>query len=272
MPKKRGKKKVERKKAKRRKVRKKRSKKSILLLLLFAALIIGVASYLGFYGLSQHPEKKTIIRKAAIIDGLSEDAPNPGLISEMSRLLKSAGYEVTVFNGSKVNIELFKNLPKMGFRLIIMRLHGGRIRQPIGLFIGSGIFAEPFSEGKYEYEYYSGYFLKGVAYIGGKEYFVITPAYVSEKFKGRFPGSAIIILSCYSMWDQVLASSFIKKGASIFVGIDRKVDVQHLDKVGLEIVKQISQGASVEEAVSKTAEKIGPDPQTGARLLYVKRG
>jgi hypothetical protein len=253
---------------------KKRSKKKILLFLVIIIFTISVASYFGLYGLSQNTktEKGTIVRKAAIIDGLSEDIPNPSLINEMSNLLRSSGYEVTIFNGSQVNIELFRNLPEMGFTLIIMRLHGGRIQQPIGLFIGSGLFAEPFSEGKYEYEYYSGYFLKGVAYVGGKEYFVITPAYVSEKFQGRFPGSAIIILSCYSMWDQVLASSFIEKGASIVVGIDHKTDVQYLDRVGLELVKQISQGASVEEAVSKTMEIVGPDPLTGAKLLYVKGG
>ena len=208
----------------RRKVKEKRPRKKVLLFLAIIIFTIGLVSYFGFYGLSQSPEteEETIVRRAAIIDGLSEDVPNPGLISEMSRLLESAGYNVTVFNGSRVNVELFKKLPKMGFKLIIMRLHGGRIRQPIGLFIGSGIFAEPFSEGKYEYEYYSGYLLKSVAYIGGKEYFVITPAYVSEKFQGKFPGSAIIILSCYSMWDQVLASSFIDRRASIVVGIDKK--------------------------------------------------
>jgi hypothetical protein len=254
------------------KVRKKRSKKKILLLLLFAVLVVGVVSYLGLYNPSRSTETKTIIRRAALIDGLSEDAPNPSLTAEVSSLLRSAGYEVTIFNGSKVNVELFKNLPNMGFTLIIMRLHGGRIQQPIGLFIGSGIFAEPFREGKYEYEYYSGYFLKGVAYIGGKEYFVITPAYVSEKFQGRFPDSVIIILSCYSMWDQVLASSFIERGASIFVGIDHKADVKYLDRVGLELIKNISQGVGIEEAVSKTMEKIGPDPSTGAKLLYIKRG
>jgi len=253
---------------------KRRSRKMILFLLVIIIFIIGTTSYIAFYGLSQSTktEKETIIRKAAIIDGLSEDVPNPSLINDMSNLLKSSGYEVTVFNGSEVNIELFRKLPEMGFTLIIMRLHGGRIQQPIGLFIGSGIFAEPFNEGKYEYEYYSGYFLRGVAYIGGKEYFVITPAYVSEKFQGRFPGSAIIILSCYSMWDQVLASSFIEKGASIVVGIDHKTDIRYIDRVGLELVKQISQGASIEEAVSKTMEIVGPDPTTGAKLLYVKRG
>ena len=257
----------------RRKVEKKRRERRILFFLAIIVFIIGLVSYFGFSSLSQstETEEETIVWRAAIIDGLSEDVPNPGLISEKSRLLESAGYNVTVFNGSRVNVELFKKLPKMGFKLIIMRLHGGRIRQPIGLFIGSGIFAEPFSEGKYEYEYYSGYFLKGVAYIGGKEYFVITPAYVSDKFEGRFPDSAIIILSCYSMWDKVLASSFIKRGASIVVGIDKKADIRYLDKVGLELVKQISQGLSIEEAVSKTMEKIGPDPTTGAKLLYVKR-
>ena len=261
-----------RRKAKKR-VKEKRPKKMLLLFLTIIIVIMGLVSYFGLSSLSQstETEEETIIQKAAIIDGLSEDLPNPDLINAMSKILKSAGYEVTVFNGSRVNVELFKNLPEMGFKLIIMRLHGGRIRQPIGLFIGSGIFAEPFSEGKYEYEYYSGYFLKGVAYIGGKEYFVITPAYVSDKFEGRFPDSAIIILSCYSMWDQVLASSLIKRGASIVVGIDKKADISYLDRVGLELVKQISQGASIEEAVSKTMEKIGPDPVTGAKLLYVKR-
>ena len=257
----------------RRKVKEKRPRKKLLLFLAAIIFIIGLVSYFVFHGLSQNTEteKETIVRKAAIIDGLSEDLPNPSLINEMSKILKSAGYEVTVFNGSRVNVELFKNLPKMDFKLIIMRLHGGKIRQPIGLFIGSEIFAEPFSEGKYEYEYYSGYLLKSVAYIGGKEYFVITPAYVSEKFRGRFPGSATTILSCYSMWDQMLASSFIKRGASIVVGIDKKADIGYLDKVGLELVKQISQGVSVEEAVSRTMDKIGPDPVSGAKLLYVKR-
>jgi len=254
------------------KVKKKRSRKKIPLLLLFAVLIAAVASYLGLYNPTQSTETKTVIRKAALIDGLSGDIPNPSLINEMSSLLRSSGYEVTVFNDSRVNIDLFKNLPNMGFTLIIMRLHGGRILQPIGFFIGSGIFAEPFNEGKYEDEYYSGYFLKGVSYTGGREYFVITPAYVSEKFRGRFPGSAVIILSCYSMWDQVLASSFIEKGASIFVGVDHKVEVQYLDRAGLELIKNISQGVGIEEAVSKTMEKIGPDPSTGARLLYLKRG
>ena len=257
--------------SKKKKTKKKRSRKIILLFLIPIIFIIGVISYIGFYSSFQNTEVKTVIRKAVIIDGLSEDAPNPSLINELYSLLKSSGYEVTVFNGSKVNVEIFKNLPNMGFTLVIMRLHGGRIQQPIGLFIGSGIFAEPFSEGRYEYEYYSGYFLKGVAYIGGREYFVITPAYVSEKFQGKFPDSIIIVLSCYSMWDQVLASSFIEKGASAFIGIDHKADVKYLDKVGLELVKHISRGLSIEEAISKTMEEIGPDPSTGAKLLYLKR-
>lgn len=259
---------MSKKHSKKKKVKKKRSRKVILLFLIPIIFIIGVVFYIGFYSSSQTTERETIIRKAAIIDGLSEDAPNPKLISEMRQILESAGYIVTVFNGSSVNIELFKKLPTMGFSLVVMRLHGGRIQQPIGLFIGSGIFAEPFDEKKYTYEYLSGYFLKGVAYIGGKEYFVITPHYVSEKFEGTFPNTIIVVLSCYSMWDQVLASSFIERGASAFIGIDHKADVSYLDKVGLELIKQLSNKVSVKEAVAKVMEEIGPDPTTGAKLLY----
>mgnify|MGYP000353685314 FL=1 len=65
-----------------------------------------------------------------------------------------------------------------------------------------------------------------------------------------------------------MAKAFIKRGASIFVGIDKKVDASYLDKIGLELVKEISQGHDVKEAVSSIMERIGPDPISGARLLY----
>ncbi|MCD6592804.1 hypothetical protein J7L00_01795 [Candidatus Bathyarchaeota archaeon] len=96
----------------RRKVKEKRPRKKLLLFLAAIIFIIGVVSYFGFHGLSQNTE--TEIRKAAIIDGLSEDLPSLSLINEMSKILKSSGYEVTVFSGNRVNVELFKNLPKMG--------------------------------------------------------------------------------------------------------------------------------------------------------------
>lgn len=254
---------------KKKKVKKRYPKTLIFTLVIILSIIVsGVIYYLLIISSPQSSQIKPTVLKAAIIDGLSEDVPNPKLVSEMRRILESAGYTVTVFNGSNVNVELFKKLPTMGFSLIIMRLHGGRIQQPIGLFIGSGLFAEPFNENKYTYEYLSGYFLKGVAYIGGKEYFVITPHYVSEKFEGKFPNSIVIVLSCYSMWDQVLASAFIERGASVFVGIDYKTDINYLDKVGLELVKLLSQKIDVAEAVLRIMENIGPDPSTGAKILY----
>lgn len=242
----------------------------IIIVITFLIIISGMTYYILAMSSSSSSQSKSTVLKAAIIDGLSEDIPNPKLINEMRKVLESAGYTVMIFNGSNVNIELFKKLPTMDFSLIIMRLHGGRIQQPIGLFIGSGIFAEPFSENKYTYEYLSGYFLKGVAYVGEKEYFVITPHYVSEKFEGKFSNSIIVVLSCYSMWDQVLASAFIERGASAFIGIDHKADVNYLDRVGLELVELLSQKIDVEEAVSRVLEDIGPDPATGARILYYR--
>lgn len=208
------------------------------------------------------------VSRAAIIDGLSEDLPNPGLISRMARLLESAGYTVTVFNGSSVNVELFRKLPTLNYSLIIMRLHGGRIMQPIGLHIGSGIFAEPFDESRYQIEYYSGYLLKGISLLDGREYFVIPPHYVSDRLEGRFPGSAIFVLSCYSMWDDVLASALAERGASIVVGVDGPVTDRYVDDVGLKLAENLSRGLSVSDAVYKTMEEVGRDPVTGAGLRF----
>ncbi|MCS7145286.1 MAG: hypothetical protein RMJ28_06700 [Nitrososphaerota archaeon] len=206
--------------------------------------------------------------RAAIVDGLSEDLPNPELIRDMAERLESAGYVVEIFNGSGVSVDFFRRLPSMDFSLIIMRLHGGRLRQPIGLLIGSGLFAEPFNENKYLEEYLSGYLLRGVPYVGDKDYFVITPHFVSDKLEGRFRGSAIVVLSCYSAVDEVLASAFLSRGASAFVGVDNVATDIYLDRVGLELVRNIAGGMSLREAYSKTVEEVGPDPETGASLRY----
>jgi len=258
---------VGQKKRRKAKVRK-RNLKIILLVTSFVITVLGAILYFSFLSPLQ---VGSATHDAAIIDGLSEDFPNPKLINDMKHLLEKAGYRVTIFNSSDVSVEFFRELPTMGYSLIIMRVHGGRIQQPMGLFIGSGIFAEPFDEKKYEREYLSGYLLKGITYVGGKEYFVITPDYVREKFEGRFPNSIVVILSCYSAWDRVLASAFFDKGASAFVGIDKKADLSYLDRLGLEFVKHFTQGSDIEEAVEKVMETVGPDPDTGAKFVCYKK-
>lgn len=255
-----------------RKKKAKRTKKALLPRLVILSCLLGGMAFASFLWIEdQRKNSRVSSLKAAIVDGLSEDLPNPAVIEEMKTLLESAGYTVSVFNASTVKLEFIKKIPTMDFSLIVMRLHGGRIRQPVGLMMGSGLFIEPFDLNKYREEYLSGYLLKGVPFTTRKEYFVIPPHYVSEKFEGRFRNSVIIVLSCYSMVDDVLASSLVSRGASEVVGFSDAVTDLYMDRFGLELIRKISRGHGIREAVEKTFLELGPDPETGAVPRYHRR-
>ena len=81
-------------------------------------------------------------RKAAILDGLSIDYPNETFIGSAKKILENAGFAVDVYGPENITLNLLKELPSRDYGLIIFRVHGGRIRQPIGLFMGGGLFIE----------------------------------------------------------------------------------------------------------------------------------
>jgi len=104
--------------------------KIILLVASFVITILGAILYFSFFS---PPQVGSATHDAAIIDGLSEDFPNPKLINDMKHLLEKAGYRVTIFNGSDVSVEFFRKLLTMGYSLIIMRVHGEKNTTADGL-------------------------------------------------------------------------------------------------------------------------------------------
>ncbi len=205
---------------------------------------------------------------AVIIDELAADYPNEKLIERLKDYLKEAGYErVDVYRGKEVTVSLYQDLPKMGYELILIRAHSAPAPSGGGTVIFTG---EPANSSAYIFERVGGFVVRAKTLEGNKTYFAVTPKFWMEKAKGNFNGAIIVMFSCYGFLDDVLPRVFLMKGASYYVGWEEKVSLSHVDKAAEILIRKLSEGASVEEAVKYVNEVLGPDPSTNSYLRYAK--
>ena len=123
--------------------------------------------------LSQRPREEAP-KKAAILDGLSRDYPNRTFIESAKKILERAGFTVDIYGPENTSRNLLKELPSRDYGLIIFRVYGGRIRQPIGLFMGGGPFIERCGPESHRREVESGYLL-GRPFLSNETYCVAPP-------------------------------------------------------------------------------------------------
>jgi hypothetical protein len=172
--------------------------------------------------------------------------------------LAAGGYSVNYTGPTTNSIDLFEQLPSLGYSLIIIRAHQGS---------GQAIItSQPYSQSLYKPEQQSGALVAADA-DNGPLYFAITPQFVSKDMQGRFPGTTVIVMGCAALQGtQDLAVAFLDKGADTFVGWDGSVTIIHTDISTVNLAQLLSTGKSVPEAtrIAGTA-----DPVYGARLEYV---
>lgn len=63
--------------------------------------------------------------RAAIVDQLHILSPNPAFIDKAVDLLESYGFSVDVWEGEQVTVDFYRELASYGYRLIVLRAHGG---------------------------------------------------------------------------------------------------------------------------------------------------
>ncbi|MEM3527419.1 MAG: hypothetical protein QXI59_03735 [Candidatus Bathyarchaeia archaeon] len=123
-------------------------------------LMVGLIVFV-FQNWLAKPERVSVTseKKAALIDQLSISFPNQTFVAEFKKIFRDAGFMVDVYSGSEVTIELYRQLPLMGYRVIVFRVHQSTPVEyllpssrpvkgpPVYLFTG-----EPYTEHKYVIE------------------------------------------------------------------------------------------------------------------------
>jgi len=238
----------------------------ILLILAVAIIFISIAAYL-----SQKPGEVAPPKRAVILDGLSMDYPNQTFIRSAEKILKQAGFTVDVYGLENITLSLLRKLPSEDYGLVIFRIHGGRMRPPIGIFIDGVLFIERCSPGSHMEEIESGYLLLGRTFLSNETYCVVPPHYITDKLHGRFKGAIIIAMSCFTGDYELMAKAFFKRGAGAYIGFRGKISPAYADAFTINLLRKIyAENIPLQEAFNHARSELGPDPDyKGTPVLYL---
>ncbi len=212
--------------------------------------------------------------RAAIVDQLSILQPNQAFIDEVTADLEAYGFKVDVYQGKKVSVKLYRELPKYSYQLVIFRAHSGMmqrredshvvVKEAIYLFTG-----EAYRKTKYVREQLTDQVLAVEMTKDYPSVFAINSKFLLNSLEGRFDNTVIIMMGCSGTYLEDMATAFILKGASTYLGWDASVGLGYVDQATANLITNLcDKGMTIEQAVERTMAEIGPDPEYNAYLKY----
>lgn len=210
------------------------------------------------------PQTNIDVLKAAILDGLYTIEPNLALTESLTNCLLNAGYNVDLFRGVNVTIDLLRNIG--GYKILILRLHSS-IHTDGFLYIFSG---EKYTESKYVNEQLAGAVRKGYTFNESEPpYFALNAVFLGNNRPDGLKGSTIILTGCNGTGKQYVIQKLFERGVKAFISWNGYVDLSHSDKATLSLVRALySERLSLKEAVEKVMKEVGPDPFYKSVLEY----
>lgn len=202
--------------------------------------------------------------KAAIIDQLGKEYPNQGFNSTgpVAVMLKNAGFNVSCYKSSAIDVAFYRNLAEGNYGLIVLRSHAAlREDETLVDFFTS----EEFSENRYGAEQADGLLAKGYySREPSKFYFTITSRFI-ERLEGSFPKSIVVAMGCNSLNRTAteMAEAFISKGATAYVGWTGLVGSTHTDDETIKLLQAfVKEGKTLREALNLLQR----DPTSGSYM------
>ncbi|MBF6601091.1 MAG: hypothetical protein IVW36_11335 [Dehalococcoidia bacterium] len=234
------------------------------------------------------------VPRAAIIDQLAVTNANEQLIQSTETMLTQAGYRVDYYGPERIDVDLFARLPKLGYKIILVRSHSsgltGTVNDATGSVNATGSLTSLFTNERYTVAAHvpeqrdrsvdvvrlaqavpgvrtaSG--ANAVAAPATTRYFGITPAFVSRRMRGQFDGATVLLMGCETMRTADMANAFRARGAAAVIGWDGPVTPEHTDAATTVLLRAlVAGGASAPGAVSQAMQQVGRDRIYGASLV-----
>jgi hypothetical protein len=206
--------------------------------------------------------------KAAIIDQLNPARANPDFIARVKTILENNGLSADYFSGETVTLELYRQLPARGYRLIIFRAHSGLLGNGSKADQKTCLFTnQPYHQLSELLDQLANRVVKA-AVNNDPPLFGIGADFVSSSMRGRFNNTLILMMGCSSCDKDDLAQAFLTKGAAAYFGWNTEVNLKYDEDVTLRLLDRIFEGKSIETSALQAIQENGPDPDTGAELKY----
>lgn len=222
-----------------------------MIVTIMLVLLITVVS--SIFLLFIHPLPVLFSLKAAIIDQLGAELPNPAFVNNATITLEAYGFDVTYYNET-IGVDFFKELAKRNYGIIILRAHSAlrNDSSTVDLFT-----SEPYVSSAHSYEQENGLVVMGTLYYteASPEYFAVTSKFI-ENLEGTFPKSIVIAMGCWGLkpgLEQTLAGAFVRKGATAFLGWTELVGCSHSDNETSKLLTNLFvHNRTLDEAVGGT--------------------
>lgn len=260
------------------KIREEKKREEYIALAVTAASLITIVSLSGFLinsMLNQPSASPTtnLEPKAAIVDHLSLTYPNQTFITTATNTLEQVGYAVDYYPGEEVTVEFYRNLASRSYGLIILRVHSTATNPdlaevPVTLFT-----SERYDSTRYVYEQLTDQIFHVAFSSEEKEkgiiYFGITPLFVTQSMKGKFPNTAVIMMGCQGLSNSLMAQAFVEKGAKVYISWNKPVLASQTDSATTHLLHHfLAEKQTVNQAVAETNKELVPDPSFDSLLLY----
>jgi hypothetical protein len=200
---------------------------------------------------------------AALIDALYSTLPNDTFTGSLTETLQEAGFEVDVFQGTEVTVDFLKTIPK-GYELIILRMHSALLADQLYLFT-----AEPYSVGKYTQEQQFQIVKEAYATEDSQPVFAVNWGFIKRGMTGKFNNTLVVAMGCDGARDPVIIEEFMNQGAVGYISWNGPVLLSHSDTATLHLTEALYlDNLSAEEAIGRTNNQVGSDPEWGTVLEY----
>ena len=245
----------------------------VVVLAVLLAFLVLILSSCSPKQVTTTPTPEPEPKKAALVDQIALTNRNPEFADQVLTDLGEAGFSVDVYEGEEVTVEFFRTLPAQGYQLILFRSHATNVLNetvpggPVFLFT-----SEPYDKNKYVKEQLANRIGRAkILYDDDSPlYFAIVSGFVRHEMTGRFDDTLIIIGGCQSLGTPDLAQALIERGASAVVGWNDWVDLSHNDQALLHLLRGLTvEKLTLEQAVRKTMNEVGPDPTYDSTLTYL---
>ena len=189
-------------------------------------------------------------------------------------MLEAYGFKVDLWQGEDVTVEFYRELPKYGYKLILLRVHTGLLLSMVHakivpsettyLFTG-----ETYTTTKYVPEQLTDRVSNALMTTEYPLVFAVNSEFIKEDFEGNFNKTVVITMGCESSYLDDMTEAFIQKGASAYLGWSGVVSLEYVDDATLHLLSNLcNENMTVAEGIAKTMSELGLDPYFRAYLKY----
>jgi len=200
--------------------------------------------------------------RAAIIDQLGGLYPNPVFISGIRTELEKCGYEVNLFSGDDITVDLYRKLPTYGFRFLLFRVHA-TVPPAEAPYAGRTMLYtnEIYDKHTHLQDQLFERVVPAATEDNATRCFAVSSDYISGFSEGQYDRSIIVMMGCSSLQVPDMAKAFVDRGAAAYVGWSGTVKLNYVDSATLTFINNLcSKKLTIKDALTRTVEENGLDP------------